>query len=103
MFVAFAASRPARQSALKYPAVVSNRPALRRVQPDPPLMYEQLHRRPVCWIASSPITHLIHGSQIPIVHAAPPTCPLPRFPPWRFADAGPAVRRTTVMGPASEN
>ena len=42
---------------------------------------QPLHRRPTCWSASTPITHLIRGTQIPIAHAAPPTYPLPRFPP----------------------
>ena len=59
--------------------------------------------RPTRWIGSTPITHLIRGTQIPIAHAAPPTYPSRGFLPWRFADAGPGVRGATVMGPASEN
>jgi len=46
---------------------------------------------------------IIRGTQIPIAHAAPPTYPSRGFLPWRFADAGPAMRGTTFMGPASEN
>ena len=49
--------------------------------------------------------HLQHAAsaEIPIASDAPPQ-PISRgFLPWRFADAGPATRRTTFMGPASEN
>ena len=80
-----------RQSALRHPAVISNRPGIHRIRPDPPLMREPLHRRPACWSASTPITHLIRGAQIPIAHAAPPTCPLPRFPPLEVFGRRPPV------------
>ena len=93
-----------RQSALGHPAVVSNRPGIYRVRPDPPLMHELLHGRPDCWIASTPITHLIRGAQIPIAHSAPPTCTLPRFPPLEVCVRRPrSVRRATFMGPTSAN
>ncbi len=92
-----------RQSALRHPAVASNRPANHSDRREPPLIQRPFHRRQTCWSASTPFTHLIRGTQIPIAHAAPPTCPSRGFLPWRFADAGPGVRRATIMGPASEN
>ena len=70
-----------RQSTLRYPAIVSNRPTIRSDRRDPPLIREPLHRRTACWSASTPFTHLIRGTQNPIAHAAPHTCPIPRFPP----------------------
>ena len=78
-----------RQSAPRHPPVVTNRPTTYRVRRDPPLIQQPFHRPPACWSASTPFTHLIRGTQIPIAHAAPPTCPSRGFLPWRFAYAGP--------------
>jgi hypothetical protein len=74
-----ALNRP-RQSALRYPALVSNHPPIHSLRRHPPLNHEPLHRRPTCSIALAPVTHLIRSTQIPIAHAAPPTYPFPRFP-----------------------
>ena len=92
-----------RQSAPRHPPVVTNRPTTYRVRRDPPLIQQPFHRPQARWSASTPFTHLIRGTQIPIAHVAPPTCPSRGFLPWRFAYAGPGVRRATIMGPASAN
>ena len=42
-------------------------------------------------------------AEIPIAFDARPLHTSRGFLPWRFAYAGPRVRRATVMGPASEN
>jgi hypothetical protein len=44
-----------------------------------------------------------HSRQIPTASDAPFRQTSRGFLPWRFADAGPGVRRAAVMGPASEN
>ena len=67
-----ALDRP-RQSALRFPAGVSNRPQVHRVRGDPPRIHQPLHRRTTCWIDPIPITHLTCGSQISIAPAAPPS------------------------------
>ena len=82
--------------------VVANRPPIHRVRRHPPLMHEPLHRRPTCWIGSTPITHLIRGTQIPIAPAARPYVPPARFPPLEVCGRRPRARGATVMGPASE-
>ena len=87
-----------RQSASRHPPLVTNRPTTYRVRRDPRLIQQPFHHPPACWSASTPFTHLIRGTQIPIVRASLPTCPSRGFLPWRFADAGPRARRTTVMG-----
>jgi hypothetical protein len=51
---------------------------------------------------NEPPTHTA-SDEIPIASDAPPRLTSRGFLPWRFADAGPGVRRATVMGPASEN
>ena len=43
------------------------------------------------------------STEIPIASDAPPRPASRGFLPWRFADAGPGARGTTIMGPASEN
>ena len=90
-----------RQSASRHPPVVTNRPTTYRVRRNPRLIRQPFHHPPACWSASTPFTHLIRRPQIPIAHAAPPSCPSRGFLPWRFAYAGPGVCRATVMGPAS--
>ena len=92
-----------RRSALRYPAVAATRSPIHTVQRDPALVHEPLPGRPTCFIGSTPITHLIHGIQIPIVNAAPPTSPSRGFLHQRFADAGPGLRGATFMGPPSAN
>jgi hypothetical protein len=90
-----------RQSASRHPPVVTNRPTTYRVRCNPRLIQQPFHHPPACWSASTPFTHLIRGPQIPIAHAAPPTCPSRGLLPWRFAYAGPGVCRATIMGQAS--
>ena len=87
-----------RQSALRYPAVVANRSPIHSVQRGPSLIHEPLPLRPTRSIGSTPITHLIRGTQIPIAHAAPPSCPSRGFLPWRFADAGPVCAAPPSWG-----
>ena len=79
-----------RQSALRFPADISNRPTVHDVRRDPPLIHEPLHRRTTCWIGSTPITHLARHSQISIAPAA-------RFyvPPARFPCMGPFLSRSS--------
>src|SRR5713226_7395665 len=43
------------------------------------------------------------GAEIPIASDARPLHTSRGFLPWRFAYAGPRVRRATIMGPASAN
>ena len=92
-----------RQSASRRPPVATNRPTPYRVRRDPPLIQQPFHHPPACRSASTPFTHLIRGTQIPIAQAAPTTSPSRGFLHWRFAYAGPGVRRATFMGPASAN
>jgi hypothetical protein len=46
-----------------------------------PLTRAPLHHRPIYSIASTPLTRITCGTQIPIAPAAPQTYPFPRFPP----------------------
>ncbi|MEH2487542.1 hypothetical protein V1280_003481 [Bradyrhizobium sp. AZCC 2230] len=94
-----ASDRP-RQSTLRYPALVSNRPTVHHVRRDPPPIHQPLHRRPTCRAGSIPITNLSRGSQIAIAPAARPSFPQLRFPP--LEGRRPRARGPTVMGPASE-
>ena len=80
-----------RQSAPRHLPVVTNRPTTYRVRRHPPLIQQPFHRPPACWSASTPFTHLIRCTQIPIAHASPPTCPLPRFPPLQVCVRRPPV------------
>ena len=93
-----------RQSAPRHLPVVTNRPTTYRVRRHPPPIQQPFHRPQACWSASTPFTHLIRCTQIPIAHASPPTCPLPRFPPLEVCvRRPPRVRRATFLGPASAN
>jgi hypothetical protein len=74
-----ASDRP-RQSTLRYPALVSNRPTVHHVRRDPPPIHQPLHRRPTCRGGPIPITNLSRGSQIAIAPAARPSFPQARFP-----------------------
>ena len=78
-----------RQDASRHPPVVTNRPTTYRVRRDPPLIQQPIHHPPACWSASTPFTHFIRGTQIPIAQDATPTSPSRGFLPWRFAYAGP--------------
>jgi len=89
-----------RQSALRYPAVATNRYPIHSVQRDPPLVHEPLPRRPTCFIGPIPITHLIRGVQIPIINAAPSTSLSRGFLHQRFADGGPRSARRHLHGAA---
>ncbi len=73
-----------RQSALRFPADISNRPTVHDVRRDPPLIHEPLHRRTTCWIGSTPITHLARDSQISIAPAERFYVPPARFPCMRL-------------------
>jgi hypothetical protein len=81
-----------RQSTLRYPVVAAKWSPTHSVQRHPPLIHEPLPLRPTRWGGPTPITHLIRGSQIPIVNAAPPISPSRGYLPWRFAYASPTVR-----------
>ena len=85
-------NRP-RQSASRHPPVVTNRSTTYRVRRDPPLIQQPFLRPSACWSASTPFTHLIRGTQIPIAQAATPTSPSRGFLPWRFAYTGPCRPR----------
>jgi hypothetical protein len=74
-----ALDRP-RQTALRYPAVLSNRANTYRVRRQPAPIHAPLRSRTTSAIAPPTISHSAHGTQIPITHAASPTYPLPRFP-----------------------
>ena len=80
-----------RQDASRHPPVVTNRPTTYRVRRDPRLIQQPFHHPPACWSASTPFTHFIRGTQIPIAQDATPTSPSRGFLPWRFAYAGPPV------------
>jgi hypothetical protein len=90
-----------RQRPLRFPAVVSNRPPIHRDRYDPPLIQQPFHRPPACWSASTPFTHLIRGTQIPIANAAPSTYPIPRFPPLEVCVRRPRCAPRCHDGPAS--
>jgi hypothetical protein len=92
-----ALDRP-RQSALRHSAVVSNRPTNHSVRRHRPLNHEPIHRPPTCSIGSTPITHLIRGTQIPIAQPRHPRAPSRGFLPWRFADAGPVCAAPPPWG-----
>jgi hypothetical protein len=81
-----------RQSTLRYPVVAAKWSPTHSIQRHPPLIHEPLPLRPTRWGGPTPITHLIRGSQIPIVNAAPPISPSRGYLPWRFAYASPTVR-----------
>src|SRR6478672_11819791 len=88
-----------RQSALRFPADISNRPTVHDVRRDPPLIHEPLHRRTTCWIGSTPITHLARDSQISIAPAARFYLPPARFPPLQaFGRRPPNTRRRPSSG-----
>ena len=74
-----ALDRP-RQSALRYPAVRSNRASTYSVRRQPAPIHTPLRSRTTSAIAPPTISHSARGTQIPITHAAPPTYPFPRFP-----------------------
>ena len=92
-----------RQSASRRPPVATNRPTPYRVRRDPPLIQQPFHHPPACRSASTPFTHLIRGTQIPIAQAAPTTSPSRGFLHWRFAYAGPRCTPHHRHGPASAN
>ena len=88
-----------RQSALRFPADISNRPTVHDVRRDPPLIHEPLHRRTTCWIGSTPITHLARDSQISIAPAERFYVPPARFPPLEaFERRPPNTRRRPSSG-----
>jgi len=92
-----------RQSTLKYPAGVSNRPTVHHARRDPPPIHQPLHRLPTCWGGSIPITNLSRGSQIAIAPAAPPYVPLSAVPSLGgFRTPAAELAAPSIMRPASE-
>ena len=61
------------------------------------------HSQSSCHIAKVVLSLRHDSRQIPIASDAPPRHTSRGFLHWRFAYAGPGVRRTTFMGPASAN
>src|ERR1700716_4674697 len=61
------------------------------------------HSQSSCHIPKVVLTLMHDNRQIPIASDAPLHHTSRGFLPWRFAYAGPGVRRATIMGPASEN
>ena len=80
-----------RQSALRYPAVVSNRANTYRVRRQSPPIHPPLRSRTTSAIAPLTISQSARGTQIPIAHAAPPTYPFPRFPPLEVCGRRPPL------------
>src|SRR5882762_9449574 len=61
------------------------------------------HSQSSCHIAKVVLAFSHDSRQIPIASDAPPRHTSRGFLHWRFAYAGPGARRSTFMGPASEN
>jgi hypothetical protein len=97
-----ALDRP-RQSTLRYPTGVSNRPTVHHARRDPPPIHQPLHRPPTCWGGSIPITNLTRGFQISITPAARPSVLL-RAVSSLGGFRTPAAERAapSLMRPASE-
>src|SRR5258706_15124641 len=87
-----ALDRP-RQSALRYPAVRSNRASTYSVRRQPAPIHTPLRSRTTSAIAPPTISHSARGTQIPITHAAPPTNPFARFPPLKVCGRRPRCAR----------
>ena len=92
-----ALDRP-RQSALRYPAVRSNRASTYSVRRQPAPIHTPLRSRTTSAIAPPTISHGARGTQIPITHAAPPTYPFPRFPPLEVCGRRPRCARHHLHG-----
>ena len=92
-----------RQSASRHPPVVTNRPTTYRVRRHPRLIQPPLHRPPACWSASTPFTHLIRGTQIPIAKPRHPRPPPAVSSLGGLRTPAPRAGRATVMGPPSAN
>ena len=92
-----ALDRP-RQSALRYPAVRSNRASTYSVRRQPAPIHTPLRSRTTSAIAPPTISHSARGTQIPITHAAPPTYPFPRFPPLEVCGRRPRCARHHLHG-----
>jgi hypothetical protein len=87
-----------RQSALRYPAVLSNRASTYSVRRQPAPIHAPLRSRTTSAIAPPTISHSARGTQIPITHAAPPTYPFPRFPPLEVCGRRPRCARHHLHG-----
>src|SRR5258707_7637759 len=87
-----------RQSALRYPAVRSNRASTYSVRRQPAPIHTPLRSRTTSAIAPPTISHSARGTQIPITHAAPPTYPFPRFPPLEVSGRRPRCARHHLHG-----
>jgi hypothetical protein len=92
-----------RQSASRHPHVVTNRPATDRVRRDPRLIQQPFHHPPACWSASTPFTHLIRGTQIPIAKPQHPRPPPAVSSLGGLRTPAPRAGRATVMGPPPAN
>ena len=98
-----ALDRP-RHTALRYPAVLSNRANTYRLRRQPAPIHAPFRSRTTSAIAPPTVSHGARGTQIPITHAAPPTCPFPRFPPLEVCGRRPSeTAALSLIGPASEN
>jgi hypothetical protein len=97
-----ALDRP-RQSALRYPAVRSNRADTYSVRRQPAPIHTPLRSRTTSAIAPPTISHSARGTQIPITHAAPPTYPFPRFPPLEVCGRRPRCARHHLHGAGIRN
>src|SRR5438445_4915164 len=92
-----------RQSTLRCPAGVSNRPTVRGVRRDPPLTHEPLHRRTTRCIGSIQISEPARGTQIPIAPAARPYVPLSAVSSLGgFRTPAAELAVPSLMRPASE-
>ena len=87
-----------RQSALRYPAVLSNRASTYSVRRQPAPIHAPLRSRTTSAIAPPTISHSARGTQIPITHAAPPTYPFPRFSPLEVCGRRPRCARHHLHG-----
>ena len=92
-----ALDRP-RQSALRYPAVLSNRANTYSVRRQPAPIHAPLRSRTTSAIAPPTISHSARATQIPITRAAPPTYPFPRFPPLEVCGRRPRCARHHLHG-----
>jgi hypothetical protein len=92
-----ALDRP-RQSALRYPAVLSNRASTYSVRRQPAPIHAPLRSHTTSAIVPPTISHSARGTQIPITHAAPPTYPFPRFPPLEVCGRRPHCPRHHLHG-----
>jgi hypothetical protein len=97
-----ALDRP-RQSTLRYPTGVSNRPTGHHARRDPLPIHQPLHRPPTRCGGSIPITNISRGSQISITPVARPSVPLRAVSSLGgFRTPAAELAAPSLMRPASE-